>query len=254
MIGCEDLPKWGGEKDFCKLLIDLFEARTGLSSGKSLEVQWIPISAISGTLPDEEELKNYDGFVMSGSHYSVEDNEPWMLRLQEWVRKVKNYQDNNNDKVPKIVAVCFSHQLVNKAFGGTVGQNPQREFVWNAENIQLTAEARKHEFFNNNIETLKDDFNLFESHGECVLAIPPGAVKLASSHSCEYEIVGIGNNIITMQNHPEITAELMTERILPSLKAKGLISDETADKSIASFKNGIDDELFISMIKLFFAQ
>eukprot|EP00112_Aurelia_sp_Birch-Aquarium-sp1_P013725 Seg2926.3 transcript_id=Seg2926.3/GoldUCD/mRNA.D3Y31 product="Gamma-glutamyl peptidase 3" protein_id=Seg2926.3/GoldUCD/D3Y31 len=264
MVACEDLAKWGG-RDVAKVAIKLFTER-GLgqqqqdghsnSDGPNSDTQidFVPLNAVFENLPDQNELKQFDGFVLTGSHYSVNDKEEWIAKYEEWVRKLKYYQDNNSNP-PRVVAVCFSHQLVNKALGGKVGKNPNGNFVWNAESVKLTEDAANHPFFKH----LKDDadgksFKLYESHGDGVLELPPGAKNLGSSESCEHEIVSIGDDMITIQSHPEFGEEEMVDKILPAIRKSNLITEEYSEQSIESFKSGLDGEAFMKIIKNYFSK
>eukprot|EP00794_Sanderia_malayensis_P007891 gene7891-8745_t len=265
LVGCEDLPKWGREEGFFKLLKDIFAVDSLFANGLGLSkqvveekilpnIEWVPVHAISGELPDESELHSYDGFIMSGSHYSVnDDNQQWIIRLQDWIRKVKHFQDNNIDP-PRIIAICFSHQLVNKALGGSVGPNPSTKFVWKLEDVDVNNSVEKHTFFLHPTLGGKSNFKLLQSHGECVLSVPEEGKTLASSPTSEHEIVAIGEHIITMQAHPEMLVEQMTGLILPSLKSKQLISEEEANLGIKSFQNETDGNHMLSMIMSFIAK
>jgi GMP synthase-like glutamine amidotransferase len=62
---------------------------------------------------------------------------------------------------------------------------------------------------------------LLESHGDCVLRLPPNSQLLASSSSCSHEICTCcDDNILAIQGHPEITVCEFQEKVLPSLKEK----------------------------------
>ncbi|MGM0591619.1 MAG: type 1 glutamine amidotransferase [Halobacteriota archaeon] len=71
--------------------------------------------------PDEPELADYDGVVISGSTASAydADHADW-IRPQEQL--VRDCVDHN---VP-LLGICFGHQLVNQALGGTVENDRRR--------------------------------------------------------------------------------------------------------------------------------
>ena len=263
MVACEDLEKWGG-RDVANVAIKLFTERgllglgqqDGQNGGPNSETQidYVPLNAIFENLPERDELKQFDGFVLTGSHYSANDQAGWISKYEEWVRTLKDYQDNNSNP-PRVVAVCFSHQLVNKALGGKIGKNQNGDFVWNAESVKLTEDASKHPFFKH----LKDEsdgksFKLYESHGDSVLELPPGAKNLGTSEFCEHEIVSIGDDIITIQSHPEFSEEEMVDKILPAIRKSNLVTEEYSRQSIESFKNGLDGEAFMKIIKNYFSR
>ena len=272
MIGCEDLPKWNG-KDCSKVAARIFEERglgrpkgkspgvTDLSSDDTLSaesglsspyIEWDCFDATSEELPKYENLRNYDGFILTGSHYSVNDNLKWISKLEEWIREVKRFQENN-DHSPRVVATCFSHQLVCKAFGGLVGKNPQGKFVWNRESIMLTKNARNHPFFNSQYENTEDVcYSLYESHGDSILELPAEAKCLGESESCKYEILSYGDDMITIQSHPEFSEHEMVNLILPALRKSDVISESEAQKEMELFSTKPDGKAIMKLIEKYF--
>ena len=63
--------------------------------------------------------------------------------------------------------------------------------------------------------------SMIESHGEQVLALPTGALRLATSPTCVNEIWCL-RNVLAIQPHPEFSPEQMFRYILPELKQKKL--------------------------------
>ena len=276
MIGCEDLPKWNG-RDCSKYAARIFEQQ-GLGQGQPEEhamledeatsdkngstdsswssprIEWSYFDATLEDLPKYDSLKDFDGFIMTGSHYGVNDNLPWIGKLETWIRDVRYFQ-NNNKQSPRVVATCFSHQLVCKAFGGVVGKNPQGKFVWNRESVRLTENAKEHPFFKHQVGNLKElCYSLYESHGDCVLQVPAEAKNLGDSISCTYEILSFGDDIISIQAHPEFTEHEMATLILPALKTSNLISDDEASKEMEAFKSETDGKVIMKLIEKYFAR
>ena len=262
MIGCEDLPKWNG-KDCSKYAAKAFEARgLGQQNGQATEaadeyfsspyIKWDYFDATSEELPKFDNLRDFHGFIITGSHYSVNDDLQWMSKLGEWIRQVKQFQENN-DNPPRVVATCFSHQLACKAFGGVVGKNPQGKFVWNRESIKLTKDAMDHPFFNTRYDNIDDIcYSLYESHGDSVLKLPPDAKCLGESKSCEYEIVSYGDDMISIQSHPEFSEHEMVTLILPALKKSNVISESEAEKEMELFTTKPDGKAIMKLIEKYF--
>lgn len=263
MIGCEDLPKWNG-KESNKLTARAFEdAGLGCSQRRTADeetgsehssplIEWNYFDATSEDLPKHENLNDYDGFVLTGSHYSVNDKLKWISKLEDWVREIKAFQENNQS-APRVLAVCFSHQLACKAFGGVVGENPHGKFVWNRERIRLVQGAKDHPFFKHEHGCIHDlSYSLYESHGDCILELPAGGKCLGVSKTCDYEIVSFGDDFITMQSHPEFSEIEMVDKILPALKKANLLSEMEAGKEMEAFKSKTDGEFIMNLIEKFF--
>ena len=271
MIGCEDLPKWGG-KDCSMVAARIFEEK-GLGQPKEQSagvidssndetlttefalsspcIEWDYFDATSEEVPKYNNLRDYDGFVLTGSHYSVNDNLKWMSKLEEWIREIKRFQENN-DHSPRVVATCFSHQLVCKAFGGLVGKNPQGKFVWNRESIKLTKHAKSHPFFNQYDNTEDICYSLYESHGDSILELPAEAKCLGESKSCKYEILSYGDDMITIQSHPEFSEYEMATLILPALRKSDVISESEAQKEMELFSTKPDGKAIMKLIEKYF--
>ena len=279
MVGCEDLPKWGGA-DCNQLCAEIFEARGFgrprqgqskdslvdmpvatdsshcdiFSAWESPSIDWVYFDAVTGLLPKLDELLNFDGFILTGSHYSAYEPLEWISKYEEWIRELARFQKNNS-KPPRVFAVCFSHQAVNKALGGTVGRNPHGKFVWNMEDVKLNHNAQKHPFFKGLVnEDNKISYALFESHGDSVTALAPIAEHLATSDTSNFEIVSIGDDIISIQSHPEFSEYEMVDKILPSLKRSGIITDEDAERAMANFKSKQDARKILKLLERYFSR
>ena len=165
-------------------------------------------------LPKEEELTEYLGFVISGSQYSVNDELPWMLQLEEFIKKL--YHLKGKDK-PKLFGTCFGHQLITKAFGGYVGYNPNEKFFFGSELVTVDDKLRNKKFFSKVFSEKRNTFRIMEAHGEQVIKLPSIATCVGKSKSCKYEILMYGDFILSTQGHPEFTLDFM-DKILPEIK------------------------------------
>lgn len=65
-------------------------------------------------------LDDVDAIWLTGSHYNAFDNAAWICRLVGFVRHVVYAQ-----RRVRIIGVCFGHQIVARALGGTVARSPQ---------------------------------------------------------------------------------------------------------------------------------
>jgi GMP synthase-like glutamine amidotransferase len=135
-----------------------------------------------------EAIDDYDAFLFTGSPASVHDDDDWIQRLSQLVLDV-------NQKNKRIVASCFGHQLVAKAFGGEVGANEQG---WVIGNYVLNI-TRQYEW----MQPSETNTGIYHFNQERVTRLPENARSFANTASYPYYAYTIGDNIMSLQGHPE---------------------------------------------------
>ena len=219
---CEDAEKWGGPQVIGQRHVDLYQ-REG-------DTEWRTFNACKGDIPATEDIDRYQGFVICGSHYSANDDKEWIRETEQLILSLAKKSPS-----PRVVGLCFGHQLVAKALGGTVGPNPSGKFILQTEKVEATLrDACSNSIVSKLFEN--GSLDVLESHSECVTELPPDAESIASSTSCEHEMVLFTDNILGIQSHPECTAEEFEEKILPSLMSNNVFTEEDKLKTQKSFK------------------
>ena len=92
------------------------------------EVEIVVYDVIGGDMPADP--GECDAWITTGSRHSVNDDEPWIRQLEQFVRDVAQAD------VP-FVGVCFGHQLIAKALGGTVVKS-DRGWGVGAKEVEVT--------------------------------------------------------------------------------------------------------------------
>ncbi len=152
------------------------------------------------------------GVVISGAHAMITDDAPWMLRLAEWTRKMVTAQ------VPYL-GICFGHQLLAKAAGGTVDFHPQGREIGSVA-IEMLAAAKADPLF----AALPKQFMAHAVHAQSVRKLPKGATLLASNAYEPTHAFRVGACAWGVQFHPEFTQERLAaylEHLSPDLLAAG---------------------------------
>ncbi|HKI75413.1 MAG TPA: amidotransferase [Pseudomonadales bacterium] len=129
-----------------------------------------------------------DAWLITGSRRSVYEDEPWILRLRDYVVEL-------NDTRSKLIGICFGHQLVAHALGG---RTESAKLGWRV-GVHPNTVVRRAPFMAPAVDT----FNLIFSHKDQVTELPAGAEALASSPGCPISMFRIGDHILTFQGHPE---------------------------------------------------
>lgn len=131
-------------------------------------------------------LDSYAGFVISGSSHSVLDDMEWIDEMESLVQRcVKK-------NVP-ILGVCWGHQLIASALGGTVERGDHRELGYVDVSVESESEI---------LEGIRDGFEAFASHTDYVTELPDDADMIAGNSNA---IQGFRyGSAYGVQFHPEV--------------------------------------------------
>ena len=240
ILACEDAPGWGGEQGISSYITKQFGR---IEDGVATE--FVHFHAVTGQLPQEDEIRSFDGFVISGSHYSVNDGHNWIDNLINFVRSLRDLPHR-----PKLFGICFGHQLIAKALGGKVENNSSKKFVWGTEQIEMAAPLRVNSLLSKAFGERRGHFKIAQSHGEWVSFLPKEAVCIGRSSSCEHEVLMYGETIMSTQGHPELVEEALVGNILPRLRDKGILNAEEENLALQSLSDE-DQYKLIQFVKMF---
>lgn len=150
-----------------------------------------------------------DAWLVGGSRHSVGDDVPWIPPLVAFVREA-------HATGRPLAGVCFGHQVVAHALGGTVA----RCDGWGAgiKRITVTRPASW-------MEPPAGSLALHFMHQDQVTALPPGGVTLAAADHCPVAMLQVGC-LVGIQAHPEFTPPY-TDALLAA-RAAALDDDELA--------------------------
>ena len=144
--------------------------------------------------PCEAELPDparFSGVILTGSHAMVTEHRDWSQRTATWIPTVIR-------SATPILGICYGHQLIAHALGGSVGNNPRgRQF--GTVSISKHALAESDPLF----ADLPERFAAHTCHTQCVLSLPSDATCLASSSRDAHQAYRIGDYTWGVQFHPE---------------------------------------------------
>jgi GMP synthase-like glutamine amidotransferase len=153
------------------------------------EVDLVPYDAINGVLPATPEA--CDGYVCTGSRYSVYDDAGWIEALGDFVRKAHAAQ-------VAFVGICFGHQLIAHALGGRVAKAEQG---WGA-GVHTLDVAHTEPWMTPKAPACALQY----MHQDQVYALPADAVVLGGTEHCPVAMLAVGERTLGIQAHPEFTA------------------------------------------------
>jgi len=141
--------------------------------------------------------QRFAGVLVSGSGAMVTERHDWSERSADWLR------DASGRGLP-VFGICYGHQLLAHALGGTVGDNPRGREM-GTHPVELHPEAGDDPL----LAGLPPRFEAQLTHMQTVLAPPPGAVVLARSAGDDCQAFRVGEQAWGVQFHPEFSAGIM---------------------------------------------
>ena len=148
--------------------------------------------------PDPKEV---DRLLIMGGPMSVYEalKYPWMLDEIRFIRSVI-------DAGKKVLGICLGSQMISAALEAKVYPNPSREIGW--FEIKWDKAAYEHPL----TYGVSSHSKVFHYHGD-TFDLPENAVLLASSSGCQHQAYALGNNVLALQFHMEVTHELLEDML-----------------------------------------
>jgi len=144
-------------------------------------------------LPDPSAVR---AAIVTGSPAMVTDHTPWSERSAAWIGRAAR------DGLP-VLGICYGHQLLAHALGGTVGDNPAGREIGTITVRRLPASDDDPLF-----SPLPRELTVQATHVQSVLELPPGAVRLAESSMDPHHGFRWGERAWGVQFHPEFDAAI----------------------------------------------
>jgi GMP synthase-like glutamine amidotransferase len=150
-------------------------------------------------LPD---VNDFDMLLIMGGYMNVgeEDRFPWLNEEKALIRKSINAGK-------KVLGICLGSQLIAAATGARVYAGAQKEIGFFP--IQFTEAALRHPLFDH----FENPYTVFHWHGD-TFDLPAGATLLASTNICPHQAYLIGNNVLALQFHFEMTPSVIEDMLL----------------------------------------
>jgi len=139
--------------------------------------------------------------VITGSWNMVTDKLEWSENTAKWIRCAI-------EAGMPLFGVCYGHQLMAHALGGTVDYHPQGREMGCLE-INLT-EAGKNDPLTRGFS---EGFRAHLTHLQTVTKLPPCAQSLASSTHDKNQIIRYSAKALSTQFHPEFTPDIAASLI-----------------------------------------
>lgn len=183
-----------------------------------------------GELPSSTD--ECDAWVTSGSRRSCYEDEGWIEDLHDLARKLAA------ERRPH-VGICFGHQLIARALGGTVERSPAGWGV-GAKTFRVTSPAPW-------MDPPREDFTILMSHQDQVTELPPDAEVVATADYCPVGAYRIDDHVFCVQGHPEFVPEL--SRLLMHRRRAAL--GDVVEDGLASLERPRDHDVVVRWMAAF---
>jgi GMP synthase-like glutamine amidotransferase len=210
---------------------DMFEA---LLRPHLPDMQFELIDACHLRLPKSPD--EYDAYVCTGSRQSIYDADPWIVALKAFIRELK-------EAGRPFVGVCFGHQALAAALGGSVAKAQQGWGVGALE-IDLIHEAP---WMDPALRTCRMHY----MHQDQVQQLPSDARLLARGEHCEVALFSVGDTMLGIEGHPEFPVKYMEALLLDRVER---IGRERVDRGLESLHQPTDDVILAKWIARFLAR
>lgn len=173
-------------------------------------------AAVDGELPTSPHEQ--DGWLLTGSRHSAYDELGWIGSLGAFVRAAVGAA------VP-VVGICFGHQLVAAALGGTV----EPAGCWRIGPQEMDVEPTGW--------CGGGRVRIHGMHRDVVTALPPGGRRIATGTTGDIPAFVVGDVALGIQDHPEFDDTY--ESALVEMR-RPIVGDAAADEALAAMGTGLD--------------
>ncbi len=136
------------------------------------------------------DLDNVQGVLVLGGRQNVTDGLAWMDREIDFVRRAHEAQ------IP-VLGICLGAQVIARALGGEVAAMAKPEVGFTKVDIVGPGQTDRI------LAGVRWSSQQFQSHGQEVTKLPPGATLLASSAQCKVQAFCAGIRTYAFQYHFE---------------------------------------------------
>jgi len=177
-----------------------------------------------------QNISDWELFITTGSKASVNDNEDWIIDLIEFTKLLSVTKK-------KLVGICFGHQIIALARGGSVAESDKGWGIGIASNnILIQTDWMDNE---------QHELNLIVSHKEQINQLPQGTMIIAESEFCPYFMVQWDDQFLSVQGHPEWN-KLYSKTLINDRRS--IIGVKRIDQGLASLEKKIDNQQFARWI------
>ena len=199
------------------------------------DIEIVPYRCDEGQMPVS--VTEQDGWICSPSRLSVYDDVAWLRDVEEMLREMIRTET-------PFVGICFGHQLLAQALGGTVRK---AKVGWGIGAKEYSVRIPQPW-----MQPARDVIHLAASHQDQVIELPDDVELWASSDYCPNGGMLVGERAWTLQVHPEFSPALADSLLATRIALFG--EDEVRAARVTLNATSLDQDLVARWISAFFHQ
>lgn len=175
-----------------------------------------------------DDIHDADGWLLTGSRHGAYEDHAFIPPLEDFIRRA-------HDAGVPMVGICFGHQIIAQALGGTVVKHPAgwavgaQDYDFDGQTVTLNA-----------------------WHQDQVMTLPPGAQVSGRNTFCENAALIYDNRAFTVQAHPEFADGFIQG--LMDTRGKGVVPDDLLAQASERMGQVQGSPLIADQIESFFKQ
>jgi GMP synthase-like glutamine amidotransferase len=182
-----------------------------------------------------DSLDDCEGYIATGSKYSVYDEIPWIIRLKSFISELDQARK-------KFVGVCFGHQLLAESTGGKV-EKSEKGWSVGIGSFEILAQQAW-------MSKAPNPVNILMMCQDQVKMLPLDTIVLGKSAQIPYGIIQKGTHMLGIQGHPEFS-KAYDRTLMEDRRVR--MGNETVRKGIASLEKEVHREVLARWIVNFLA-
>ncbi len=196
------IPKHGDYPDNFEVLLQ----------GRGFEFEVFQV--VNGVFPADANV--CEGWLVTGSKHGAYEPHDWIPPLETLIREI--YAAD----LP-MIGVCFGHQIIAQALGGTV---KKFDGGWGIGNFTYTDESGE------------NTITLNAYHQDQVITAPECATDVLGNDFCANAVLTYGTNAFTMQPHPEFSTQYIRDLI--DARAIGVVDNDVLELARRKLMENVD--------------
>lgn len=190
---------------------------------------------VAGGDPLPEDPAAFDAYLITGSRAGAYEDHPWIAPLEDFLRELRDLRR-------PVGGVCFGHQVMAQAYGGTVRKS-EAGWMLGRQVHELSPEGSA--MFG------PAPLAALSFHQDQVTELPPNATRILSNDASPNGGLIYGDfPALSVQFHPEFEPRYVAE-LLQLYRGERLPEDRVAD-ALPTLENALDNDRVANGFASFF--